>query len=158
MTDTFIKTTWPWLEQDSTWDDEKNQIFYAFTYGENWQERLTDGTDNDEGFRLILVFSVCSEYKLSLYKVWRRLCKDVFINGKKSDLKAAYIRNLSDEWGLKADKLTKILHAIEENKSDSHDLIFTSIHNWILQDKNYQDSMKKPVVVKKRIKKIQEEE
>lgn len=153
---------WPWLKQvQSRISAQELDNYYEMTYAfgdEKWEDRLRDGTDEDESQRGIFVFLVCLEFgfdgskpsRPSLWEFWRQLHKQVicpcFKDGKGEEVMMRYVSWPAKSFDLDEGLLRVIWHKVYDTLESTaeEDWISEHFHAWIMADrKQFLSNVKK---------------
>jgi hypothetical protein len=144
---------WPWLKQVSpriSAQDLDNYYEMTYAFGdEKWEDRLKDGTDEDESQRGIFVFLICLEFgfdgskpsRPSLWEFWRQLHKQVicpcFKDGKGEEVMMRYISWPAKSFDLDEGLLRVIWHKVYDTAESTveEDWISEHFHAWMMADR-----------------------
>lgn len=144
---------WPWLKQVSPRISAQDlDSYYEMTYAfgdEKWEDRLRDGTDEDESQRGIFVILICLEFgfdgskpsRPSLWEFWRQLHKQVicpcFKDGKGEEVMMRYISWPAKTFDLDEGLLRVIWHKVYDTAESTveEDWISEHFHAWMMADR-----------------------
>ena len=144
---------WPWLKQVSPRiSTQELDNYYEMTYAfgdEKWEDRLKDGTDEDESQRGIFAILICLEFgfdgskpsRPSLWEFWRQLHKQVicpcFKDGKGEEVMMRYISWPAKTFDLDEGLLRVIWHKVYDTAESTveEDWISEHFHAWMMADR-----------------------